>query len=249
MSLYFRLGGVDTARLKLLMAEDGTKYSNPDLRGILAAAVQAGEVRNFGGPWAVHGSTIRPGEVSVNATRITGNAADAADLSRAELVLREEVAVMIDLFRRHHPAFAGCYLIDTATQVGIRETRCIKGLYTLSAEDVLSGRSFPDAVALGGHPVDMHRSDSSQTVQFITAPYRIPYRTLVPEGSCNVLVAGGTLSATREAFASVRVQAQCMALGQAAGLAAALCAQSGESVSRLDGAALSARLAADGALV
>jgi hypothetical protein len=249
MSLYFRLGGVDTDRLKLLMAEDGTKYANPDLRGILAAAVQAGEVRNFGGPWAVHGSTIRPGEVSVNATRITGNAADAADLSRAELVLREEVAVMIDLFRRHHPAFAGCYLIDTATQVGIRETRCIKGLYTLSAEDVLSGRSFADAVALGGHPVDMHRADSSQTVQFITAPYRIPYRTLVPEGSSNVLVAGGTLSATREAFASVRVQAQCMALGQAAGLAAAICAQSGESVSRLDGAALSARLAADGAIV
>jgi hypothetical protein len=64
-----------------------------------------------------------------------------------------------------------------------------------------------------------------------------------------VLVAGGTLSATREAFASVRVQAQCMALGQAAGLAAAMCARSGESVSRLDGAAVRERLAADGAIV
>ena len=249
MSLFFRLGGVDTGRLKVLMAEDGTKYANPDLRGILAAAVAAGELRNFGGPWAVHGSTIRPGEVSVNATRITGNATDVADLTRAELTLREEVGVMIELFRRHHPAFAGCYLLDTAPQVGIRETRCIKGLYTLSGEDVLSARSFPDGVALGGHPVDLHRADSSQDVKFITAPYRVPYRALVPEGSCNVLVAGGTLSATREAFASVRVQAQCMALGQAAGLAAAMCARSGESVSRLDGAAVRERLAADGAIV
>lgn len=250
MSLYFRLGGVDTDKLNVLMAHDGTKYANPELREALAGEVEAGRLRNFGGPWAVHGSTIRPGEVSVNATRINGNAVDAADLSFSELVLREEVPLMIEIFRRHHKAFANCYLIETAPQVGIRETRAIRGLYTLSAEDVLTARAFPDSVALGGHPIDIHRADSSsQSAQFLTQPYHIPYRTLVPEGSENVLVAGGTLSATREAFGSVRVQAQCMALGQAAGVAAALCARSGESVSRLDGAALSARLQADGALV
>jgi hypothetical protein len=250
MSLCFRLGGVDTDKLNVLMAHDGAKYANPELRAVLAEEVKAGRLRNFGGPWAVHGSTIRPGEVSVNATRITGNAADADDLSLSELVLREEVPVMIDIFRRHHQAFAHCYLIDTATQIGIRETRAIRGIYTLTAGDVLTARPFPDAVALGGHPIDLHRADGSgQSVQFLTVPYHIPYRTLVPEGSKNVLVAGGTLSATREAFGSARVQAQCMALGQAAGVAAAICAQSGESVSRLDGAALSARLKADGALV
>ncbi|MDR0902608.1 MAG: FAD-dependent oxidoreductase [Opitutaceae bacterium] len=250
MSLYFRLGGVDTDKLNVLMARDGTKYANPELRAALADEVKAGRLRNFGGPWAVHGSTIRPGEVSVNATRITGNAADADDLSFSELVLREEVPVMVDIFRRRHKAFANCYLMETAAQIGIRETRAIRGLYTLTAGDVLGARPFPDSVALGGHPIDMHRADSSgQSVQFLTAPYQIPYRALVPEGSENVLVAGGTLSATREAFGSARVQAQCMALGQAAGVAAALCAQGGESVSKLDGTALSARLRADGALV
>ncbi|MDR2675543.1 MAG: FAD-dependent oxidoreductase [Opitutaceae bacterium] len=250
MSLYFRLGGVDTGRLNVLMARDGARYANPELRAVLAEEVRAGRLRNFGGPWAVHGSTIRPGEVSVNATRIAGNAADAADLSLAELVLREEVPVMVDSFRRHHKAFTHCHLLETAAQVGIRETRAIQGLYTLTAADVLAARPFADSVALGGHPIDMHGAEGgAQSVRFLTAPYHIPYRTLVPEGSANVLVAGGTLSATREAFGSARVQAQCMALGQAAGVAAAICALDGESVSRLDGAALGARLRADGALV
>lgn len=250
MSLYFRLGGVDTDKLNVLMAHDGTKYANAGLREILSNEVKAGRLRNFGGPWAVHGSTIRPGEVSVNGTRITGNAADAAELSYSEIVLREEVADMVEIFRKHHEAFAKCYLIETATQIGIRETRGIRGLYTLTAEDVLTARPFDDAVALGGHPIDIHKADSSaQSVQFLTVPYHIPYRTLVPKGSQNVLVAGGTLSATREAFGTARVQAQCMALGQAAGLAAALCAQSGLPVSKLDGAMLSARLRADGVLV
>lgn len=249
MSLYFRLGGVDTDKLNILMAHDGTKYANPELRAALAGEMKAGWLRNFGGPWAVHGSTIRPGEVSVNATRIAGNAADANELSLAELVLREEVPVMIEIFRRSHKAFASCHLIETATQVGIRETRAIRGLHTLTSEDILTARTFPDAVALGGHPIDMHGTDSSQSVRFLSVPYQIPYRTLVPEGAKNVLVAGGTLSATREAFGSARVQAQCMALGQAVGVAAAICAQSGCDVSTLDGQALSARLKADGALI
>ena len=114
---------------------------------------------------------------------------------------------------------------------------------------VLSARRFPDAVALGGHPIDIHQADSSQSVKFLTVPYQIPYRTLVPQGASNVLVAGGTLSATREAFGSVRVQAQCMALGQAAGTAAALCIRNRQSVSELDGAGLRQHLGAAGAIV
>lgn len=250
MTLYFRLGGVDTSQLTLLMSQDGTKYAHPGLRAVLDAEVAAGRLRNFGGPWAVHGSTLRAGEVSVNATRYSGNAADARDLTRAELMLREDVQVIVEAFRRAAPAFRNCYLIDTAPQVGIRETRSIRGLYTMTLEDVLTPRGFPDTVAKGGHPVDIHRaSDSRQHAQFITEAYDIPYGTLVPEGSENVLVAGGLVSATREAFGSIRVQAQCMALGQAAGTAATLCLQNGLGVAELDGAELRARLAAAGAIV
>lgn len=250
MTLYFRLGGVDTAGLTLLMAQDGTKYAHPQLRTVLEGEVAAGRLRNFGGPWAVHGSTMRAGEVSVNATRIQGNAADMHDITRAEVVLREEIPVIIEAFRRHHPAFRNCHLLDTAPQVGIRETRTIRGLYTMTLEDVLTPRGFADTVAKGGHPVDIHRAaDSRQDARFITAPYDIPYRALVPEGSENVLVAGGLVSAEKEAFASIRVQAQCMALGQAAGTAAAWCVTDRCRVFELDGAKLRRRLGAAGAIV
>jgi hypothetical protein len=250
MTLYFRLGGVDTSGLTLLMSQDGTKYAHPGLRAVLDEEVVAGRLRNFGGPWAVHGSTLRAGEVSVNATRFSGNAADARDLTRAELVLREEVHVIVAAFRRAAPAFRNCFLIDTAPQVGIRETRSIRGLYTMTLDDVLTPRGFPDTVAKGGHPVDIHRAtDSRQHAQFIIEPYDIPYRAIVPEGSENVLVAGGLVSATHEAFGSIRVQAQCMALGQAAGTAAALCLRNRQSVSELDGAGLRQLLGAAGAIV
>lgn len=163
----------------------------------------------------------------------------------SELVLREDVPVMIDIFRRHHKAFANCYLIEIATQIGIRESRAIRGLYTLTADDVLASHPFSDSVVLGGHPINIHRTDSSQDVKFLSTPYHIPYRTLVPEGSKNVLVAGRTLSATREAFGSTRVQAQCMALGQAAGVAAALSIQKNVSPAKLDTALVVEQLARD----
>ncbi|WP_080903237.1 FAD-dependent oxidoreductase [Parabacteroides sp. Marseille-P3160] len=250
MTLYFRLGGVDTCRLTLLMANDGVKYANPVLREILQEEVRAGRLRNFGGPWTVHGSTIRPGEVSVNVTRIGGNGADVHDLSKAELVLREEIYTIIDIFRKRHQAFSNCYLIDTASQIGIRETRTIHGLYTMTANDVLEPQNFPDTVARGGHPIDIHLSgDTQQNARFITRPYNIPYRTLVPENSENLLVAGALLSATREAFGTIRVQAQCMALGQAAGTAAALCIINDVSVSELNGVELRKHLKTVGALV
>ncbi|WP_379849859.1 FAD-dependent oxidoreductase [Larkinella bovis] len=250
LSLYFRLGGVDTDQLNLLMAHDNTKYSNPELRQLLQAEVEAGRLPNFGGPWALHGSTLRRGEVSVNATRFSGNAVVARELSDAEIQLRTDSMHMVNVFREKAPAFRNSYLIDTATQVGIRETRAIQGLYTLTADDVLTPRHFADTVAMGGHPVDIHRAGSSQQeVRFIQKPYHIPYRCLVPQNADNLLVAGGCLSATREAFASVRVQAQCMALGQAAGTAAALCADQQRAVHELDGSQLRAVLTRQGGIV
>ena len=250
MSLYFRLGGVDTSAFNLLMAHDGVKYAHVELKEILAGEVEAGRLSNFGGPWAVHGSTLREGQLSVNATRFSGNAADGNDVSQAEQLLREDVMRIVQVFRERVPAMKEAYLLDTATQVGIRETRGIVGLYTMTLEDILHPKGFEDAVAYGGHPVDIHRAmDSKQDVSFLQAPYPISYRALVPQGATNLLVAGGCLSATREAFASIRVQAQCMALGQAAGTAAALCTKVGCSVSDFRGEQLRETLKMQGAIV
>lgn len=250
MSLYFRLGGVDTKALNLLMAHDGVKYASAELKELLTAEVEAGRLSKFGGPWAVHGSTLREGHISVNATRFSGNAADGYDMSRAEQLLREDVMRIVKVFKERIPSMKDAYLLDTATQVGIRETRGIIGLYTMTLEDILQPGDFDDTVAFGGHPVDIHRAaDSKQDVSFLQAPYPIPYRSLVPRGATNLLVAGGCISATREAFASIRVQAQCMALGQAAGTASALCSRSHMSVSELDGKSLRKELKTQGAIV
>jgi len=157
---------------------------------------------------------------------------------------------MVKVFREKVLAMRDAYLIDTATQVGIRETRGIIGCYTMTLDDMVHPKAFEDTVAYGGHPVDIHRaSDSKQDVNFLRAPYPIPYRAIVPQGAGNVLVAGGCVSATREAFASIRVQAQCMALGQAAGTAAAMCAEQQLTVTELDGKSVRNALREQGAVV
>lgn len=250
LSLYFRVGGVDTSQMTLLMDSDGGKYANKEWAALLQEEVEAGRLNNFGGPWAVHGSTIRPGEVSVNASRTRGNAAVGEDLSKAEVRLREDVHAVLKIFREKIPAFKNAFMLDTAPQAGIRETRSIVGLYCMQAEDILTPQGFSDTVAKGAHPVDIHATTGSrQNVNFITEAYDIPYRAIVPQRSANVLVAGGLVSASREAFASIRVQAQCMALGEAAGLACALCKNQNLFVNQLDGAFLREVLQKNGAIV
>ena len=235
MSLVFRLGGVKTNNLTVQMDRDGVKYANIELQKALKTEVDKGNLQQFGGPWTVFGSTIRHGEVSVNATRYPGNATDADNFTDAEIALREDVIKMVEIFKRSSPNFADCYLIDTATQAGIRETRMIEGLYTMSLEDILNPVNFTDTVAKGAHWIDIHQAQNSkQSATYVSAPYNICYRALVPQGSQNILVAGGAISATKEAFASIRVQAQCMALGQASGTAAALCVRQSLSVESLD---------------
>jgi ribulose 1,5-bisphosphate synthetase/thiazole synthase len=251
MSLMFRLGGVDTDHLEnLQMAEEGVKYFNRRLRKAFEKT-RLGSAMLFGGPWLMHGSTIRRGEVTVNMTRHPGSGADVKDLTAAELKLREDIAAIAPLLRELLPELAQCYLIETAPQVGIRETRGIASLYDLTVDDILQPKPFPDTVAKGAHPIDMHQpQDSTQEVRFVMAAYNIPYRVLVPRGSQNVLVGGGSIGASAQAFASTRVQAQCMALGEAAGTAVALCLeQEGCPVHELAGEAVRQRLHEQGAIV
>ncbi len=251
LSLMFRLGGVDTDALQEpLMAHDATRYFNRCAREILQRAVDAGSLGGFGGPWLIYGSTFRPGEVTVNATRHAANAVAPGEFSRAEADLRRDMHAIVDLLRAEMPELRDAYLLQSATQAGIRETRSIVGLTTVTVDDLLRPGDCPDTVAFGAHPVDLHRARGpGQDVQFVDRAYSIPFRALVPQGSENVLVAGGSISATREAFASIRVQAQCMALGEAAGTAAALCAQRDIPVTQLDGTELRELLAKNGACV
>ncbi len=191
-----------------------------------------------------------PDEVTVNMTRVTDiDPLDPDDLTRAEIEARGQTMQLLAFFRRSVPGFANARIAATATQIGIRESRRIVGVYTLTGEDILSARTFDDAVARSAYPIDIHNPTGAGTTTFRLAPgtaYEIPYRCLVPTEVDRLLVAGRCISTTHEALASTRLTPTVMTLGQAAGTAAALALGAKRRVRDLDPALLRGRLIADG---
>lgn len=198
----------------------------------------------------------RPNEAYFNVTRIlVDKGTDAVQLTRAEVEGRYQVEEFVEkLLRPSVPGFERCYLSRIANRVGVRETRRIRGEYELTAEDLIAGRKFADAVACNSYPVDIHSSPGGSThYRTRSMPeggyYTIPYRSLVACGLDNLLAAGRCLSATHEAIAAVRVNSCAMATGQAAGTAAALCAAKGVAARELSTDFLRDVLREEGAIV
>lgn len=122
-----------------------------------------------------------------------------------------------------------------SVQAGIRETRRIKGVHVVTGEEYVNGYYYEDSVSRGAHPIDIHVANGpEQNITFLEKPAYIPYRALIAEGFPNLLVAGRCISADKTAFASIRVQATCMGIGQVAGVAAAMCVSEGLSVHDVD---------------
>jgi hypothetical protein len=196
---------------------------------------------------------VRPGEAVVNTTRVLNRLGVVGhDLAQAEVEGRQQAYAVAEFLTRHIPGFARAYLLETPTQIGVRETRRVVGDYTLNADDVLSGRKFDDAIACGGYPIDIHDPVSERLVAKRLPDgeyYTIPYRCLLPRDGKNWLVAGRCISSTHEAFAAFRVSAIVMAIAQAAGTAAAMAARQGISPRALDAQALRAVLRERGAFV
>jgi hypothetical protein len=246
MTLWFRLGGVDTKQVEGLRLDgENTSGNNARIRAFLLSEDKGGV---FGGPWFFEGPA--PDIVNVNMTRAAGDATDQDSLQRAALELREKVFYYVKMLKEHVPAFHGCYLLDTAAQTGVRETRNLLGVHTVTAQELLDCVNFPDTIAHGAHPMDLHEaSGSGQRLIFFDKAYNIPYRCMIAQGYDNLLVAGRCVSATREAQSTMRVQAPCMAEGEAAGCAAAICARDGVSVHSLDTRLLRDTLSSQGAIL
>ena len=238
LSLCFILGGVDTDNARVLVRNDNERSRNPAMRDALEKAMVSGRIKSFGGPWAVWGSTIRRGFVSVNATRAAvADVTDPIQIAGATAQMRREIPAIIEVMREADPAFKGAWLAQTAAASGFRECREIAALHRVTAEEFASGEDVPDAIALAAHPMDRHIAGSSaQNLTFLDKPGVIPLRALVSAKCPNLLAAGGLVAAEPAAFASMRVQAQCMAMGQAAGTAAAF--RPSEDVRWLDFAAI-----------
>ena len=245
MSSYFILNGVDTDSPMVREAMHHNKqgencYCLPMRKKMLELQEDL-DIPDFGGPW--YCTTLHDGCVAVNVTRVSADACDAEQLSAAECSLREDCFRMAGIFRKLFPEFRNCYVASVAVNGGVRETRNIKGMHVISAQEYLNACHYEDSISRGAHPIDIHASKgASQSVTFLEEPAYVPYRALIAEGFPNLLVAGRCLSADRVAFASLRVQASCMGSGQAAGVAAALASASGVSVQDVDVPSLVAEL-------
>lgn len=168
-------------------------------------------------------------EVMINSTRIANvDATDSEAMSRAFNDLVDQVWMCVGFLKDRVPGFENAWYAASASRIGIRETRRIVGDYWLSTEDAMEARKKEDGVAKGAHHVDIHGSGTDQLRTAVAdgGSYDIPYGCLIPNKVENMLVAGRCFSSSREANGSARVMGTCIAMGHAAGTAAAMSLQS-----------------------
>jgi len=249
-TLMFSIGGVDWDRVCEFRAGNG------NLDEVWKQAQDAGDMEPFqsrlmGWWW----TPTRPDQVGVNFTHITGvDATDAADVTTATVEGRRQAFHMVDVFRKYVGGMESCYLLSTASLLGVRESRRIVGEVVLSEDDLVARRDWPDAVCYGSFFIDIHNCTGpgmdGETWRPATGfRYPIPYRAMLPRAVENLLVAGRCISVTHKALGSTRVMPQCAALGEAAGAAAALSLRAGCPPADLPAEALRDHLRAAGGIV
>ncbi len=186
----------------------------------------------------------------------TANYVDDADSSTADLRTETNLrgrASMLRMYRflRSLPGLENAALVSMSPEVGVRETYRIRGEYTVTQTDYTSGRVFSDSLCYAFYPVDLHDKTTgirpAHLAEGIVAT--VPLRALVPKGAKNLMVAGRCVSSDRGANSGLRVEAACMAMGQAAGAAAAVAARRGCSPLEVPLAEVKAALRAQGAIV
>ncbi|MEV7694299.1 FAD-dependent oxidoreductase [Microbacterium sp. NPDC089189] len=244
-SLMFRINGVDPERA-------GAAWRT--IRSLMEDAEAAGTHR-FPRKKPIVRPQRNPLEWRSNLTQLSnddGSAVDGTDvrqLSHGELQGRQQVRDTFAFIRERTPGFEDSYVVDIAPQIGIRETRRIRGEYVLTEQDVLGCADFDDSIGVNGWPVEAHVAGD---VEFRFAPAdsrgfnQLPYRMLVPQVVPNLLVAGRCASMTQGGQSSGRVTGPCFAMGQAAGTAADLALAAGVPVGEVDTTTLQTRLRADG---
>ncbi len=256
MTLIFRMGGVDVPRLVEYVRAHPEDFSPDPLQNMLDLGhhmirifgffklVEAAKARGELWPdcyyFRVESVLPERGVLTVNATRIYGvDGTRAEDLSRAEIETRRQMLQLAAFARRDIPGFERSFILDSASTIGVRETRRIRGEYVMTEDDILAGRHYDDVVAVdanqqnprqqGGHPPD-GKEGGPQDVEarelvarmFV---YEIPYRALVPQDVEGLLVAGRCISVDHHADVYTRNQGSAMATGVGAGVAAALAVQ------------------------
>lgn len=176
---------------------------------------------------------------------------NAGALSRGQYSLQKGARVLTDALKKYVPGFENVQ-ITYVPEVGVRESRHIIGEYMLSASDVMTGKDFPDSIACGGHPLDISPLPPDihpEKFNFNHWRFHIPYRIMLPKGVDGLLVTGRCVSASRGASGAIRPTAQCMAMGEAAGVAAAMAVKGSVTPKNIDIAELRRILTENGGII
>ncbi len=237
-TLMFSMRGVDSRKLRDAIADNPDLYDidfipneffrTDDNCTVVGFRKQIKKAREAGYEIPVERTIfmtgMAPDEWWVNMSRVNGvDATDPEQYTYGEMVCSDQNAEIVRYLKEYIPGFENAYVDRVAPFMGIRETRRIIGEYTLTEQDILNCSRFDDVVAVAGYPVDLHHPVGGDcSLYWCPDSYDIPYRCLIPKKIDGLIVAGRDVSMTHLALASARVMGPAMALGEAAGKAAAL---------------------------
>ena len=232
VTLEFTIDQVDEERAITCIGDvDDVQFEGERFLDFTARCAEKGILPENLAAVRLHRTTI-PGERRVNTTQVNGiDATNTSQIFEAESQLREQISILMEFFHKYLPGYENCKLTSSANTLGTRESRRMMGEYRMEVDDIICGRKFDDVIVHDAEfIVDIHNpSGSGQAeakIQY-AKPYDIPYRALIPLKVDNLLLTGRSISGSHKAMASYRVMTICMALGQAAGTAAALCVKKG----------------------
>ena len=250
-TLEFHVDNVDQAALSKYIGE----HDAPRFRDEILRLRAAGE---WPFPYDIFISVqlTEPGVMMINTPRLCGiDGADGRSLTDGYVRGRREIQQLLAVMRKHFPGFAHARLKAVAPLLGVRETRRIVGEYVLTVDDLLSGRAFDDAIGLSAYGWDLpdpkKPSRQPMTERKIQKPpfTPIPYRIMIPRPVQNLICPGRAVSVEREVLGPLRVMAPCMAMGEAAGMAAVQVVERQTAFREVDVAKLRAGLERRGAVL
>ncbi len=243
MTLCFRVGNVDVDRFY---------QSKPQLDEAHKKALEAGELINPRENILVFKTPIK-NVLHFNTTRIVKkNPTDPEDVTEAEILSRRQVYEIYEFMKKHADGLEDSFLMMTAAEIGVRESRMIIGEYVLTEKDCRTFVKFHDGIAACNYDIDIHNPEGAGTSHYYFPEgefYTIPYRSLIPKGVSNMLVAGRCISSDHGAQASYRIMPTVCCIGEAAGTAIAMAHKDNADVRDVDTDKLRELLKANGAFI
>lgn len=243
MTTCFRMSGVDIAKFNEERTRLLEEYNKQQREGKISNPRE--NILAFYG--------VGRDVLHLNTTRvIKHNPIDDIELSKAEIIARRQVLEMFNFLCENSEACKNASLVSIAKEIGVRESRKLKGVHILKGEELRDCIDFEDSVAVGNYDIDIHNPEGTGTYIYSfkrDEHYRIPYRALLPKETDNMLVAGRCLSADHEAHSAVRIMPICACLGEAAGIAAAVAKQTETNAHTLDVKIVQEKLIANGGII